>query len=214
MRTRSVDEVPVGLPAPERLVDPAARKGAREDLGAHRAEAGVAAIEERRVRGQRQQRRQDTPQVVADGDRAIRAAHAHVDVEAPGVVSLGDPAELLAKPRVVGGVDDPLIQVVGPWMRARGGEGKPHPLGEREQPRPMLALKLHRPGEALRAPGADLDLRGDQLPGRRLGQQLVLQAGGVEVLEAVAQVEALRIDDRELLLEADREVGRGVEQLP
>ncbi len=78
----------------------------------------------------------------------------------------------------------------------------------------MLALELHRLSEALRPPGADLDLRGDQLSGRRLGQQLVLQAGGVEVLEAVAQVEALGIDDRELLLEPDREVGRGLEQLP
>jgi hypothetical protein len=78
----------------------------------------------------------------------------------------------------------------------------------------VLALKLHRPGEALRAPGTDLDLRSDQLPGCRFRQQLVAKAGGVEVVEAVAQLEALRIDYRELLFEADREVGRGIEQLP
>src|SRR2546423_1259706 len=78
----------------------------------------------------------------------------------------------------------------------------------------MLALEVHCLGEGLRPPGAYLDLRGNQLPGGRLGQQLVLKAGCIHVLEAVAQVEAIRIDDRELLLEADREIRRGLEQLP
>ena len=58
-----------------------------------------------------------------------------------------------------------------------------------------------------RAPGADLDLGGDQLAGRRLGQHLVALAGGVDVLEAVLQLQRPRVEDRELLLEPDREVG-------
>src|SRR2546423_2803896 len=78
----------------------------------------------------------------------------------------------------------------------------------------MLALEIHCLGEGLRPPGAYLDLRGNQLPGGRLGQQLVLKAGYMHVVEAVTQVEAIRIDDRELLLEADREIRRGLEQLP
>ena len=99
-------------------------------------------------------------------------------------------------------------------MGARGGEGQPHPLGQREQARPVLALKVHGRRERLSPPRANLDLRGDQLPGRGLRQPLVLLAGRVQVLEPVTQLEALRIDDRELLLEPDREVGGGIEQLP
>ena len=70
-----------------------------------------------------------------------------------------------------------------------------------------------RLGEALGPPGADLDLGRDQLAGRRLGQQLVLLAGGVDVLEAVLQLQRGRVEDRELLLEPDREVGGGLESL-
>jgi hypothetical protein len=36
----------------------------------------------------------------------------------------------------------------------------------------------------------------------------------VDVLEAMLQLQGRRIDDRELLLEADGEVGRGLESLP
>ena len=90
---------------------------------------------------------------------------------------------------------------------------EPHPLDQREEPGAALALALERLGEGLRAARADLDLGGDQLAGRRLGQQLVGLAGGVDVLEAVLELERLRVDDRELLLEADREVGRGLESL-
>ena len=71
----------------------------------------------------------------------------------------------------------------------------------------MLALTVHRLGEALRAPGADLDLGRDQLPGHGLRQELVLLAVRVQLLEPLHQLKAARIDDRELLLEGDREVG-------
>ena len=46
------------------------------------------------------------------------------------------------------------------------------------------------------------------------GREDVVGLGSpLEVEEAVREVERLRIDDRELLLEADREVGRGFECL-
>ena len=90
----------------------------------------------------------------------------------------------------------------------------PISLGQREQPRAALALALDRLGEGLRPARADLDLGVDQLAGGRLGQQLVLQAGARTGPRSRGELERLRIDDRELLLEADGEVGRGLEQLP
>src|SRR6185312_13239899 len=62
--------------------------------------------------------------------------------------------------------------------------------------------------------GADLDLGGDQLARCRLRQQGVLLRGGVEILKAVLQLERGGVEDGELLLEPDREVGGGLESLP
>ena len=90
---------------------------------------------------------------------------------------------------------------------------RPRPEATVEQPRPPLSLPRGRVGEVSSPPGADLHLGGDQLAGRRLGQDLVLQAGRVDVLVAVLQLQRGRVEDRELLLEADREVGRGLESL-
>ena len=46
--------------------------------------------------------------------------------------------------------------------------------------------------------------------GRELG---IAQAGRLHLLEAVLEIEDRGIDDRELLLDPDREVGRGLEDL-
>ena len=89
-------------------------------------------------------------QVVADRDRPVGAPDADVHVHAPGVVSLRHPAQLLAQPVVVLGVDDLLIEVVRPGVRAGRGERDPEPLGEREQAAPAFALQLDRLGEATR----------------------------------------------------------------
>ena len=176
-------------------------------------QAGVAAVEEGRVGGGGEQQRQQLAQPVADRDRPLGAADAHVHVQAPGVVALGDVAEFLAQPVVVRGVDDPLVEVVRPGMGPGRPQRQPHAGDQLEQPRPALALAHDRLGEARGAPGADLDLGGDQLAGGRLGQQLVLLAGRLEVLETVRQLEADGIEDRELLLEPNREVGGGLESL-
>ena len=195
------------------LGDAAAWEGTGEDLGADRVQAGVAAVEEGRVGGDREQQRQQLAQPVADGDRPVGAAHAHVDMQAPGVVALGDVAEFVAQAVVVRGVDDRLVEVAGPGMGARGAQRKPHLGDQGEEARAPRALALDRLGERLRAPGADLDLGVDQLAGGRVGQHLVALAGGVDVLETVRQLQRRRIEDRELLLETDREVGRGLESL-
>jgi hypothetical protein len=91
-------------------------------------------------------------------------------------------------------------------MGAHCPQGQPQSADRLEQARPPLALALGRLGEGLRAAGADLDLGGDQLPRRRFRQHLVPLAGGEDVLEAVLQLQRLRVEDRELLLEPDREV--------
>ena len=62
------------------------------------------------------------------------------------------------------------------------------------------------------APGADLDLGRDELADEVLLERRAAR-GRLDVLEAVREVERLRVEDRELLLDRDREVGRGLELL-
>ena len=210
---QEIDEICIGRPVAERLVDTAARKRAGEDLGPHRVEPSLLPIEERRVRGQREQLGQDAPQVIANRDRAIRVAHTDVDVEAPRVVALGDPAELLAQALVVRRVNDLLVQVAGPGVGAGGRELDAELVRGREEARPVLPLTLHRFCERLRLARANLDFRGDELARNRVSEHLVRLARGVELLEAVHQIERLGVDQGELLLKADREIDGGSEEL-
>jgi hypothetical protein len=60
---------------------------------------------------------------------------------------------------------------------------------------------------------ADLHLRGDQLARHRVDQHLVARGGGAQLLEARDEGQAGGIEQRELLLDADAEVGRGLERL-
>ena len=128
------DELGVTVPVPERGRDAAAREGAGEDLGANRVQAAVAAVEKGRVGRDGEQQRQQLPHPIADGDRAVGAAHPHVDVGAPGVVALGDPAKFVPQPCVVRGVDDPLVEVVGPGVGAHGAQRQPHAPDQLEEP--------------------------------------------------------------------------------
>ena len=167
---------------------------------------GVPVVQEGRVGRNRQQGRQQLPHPIRDRDRTVRAPHPDVDVEAPGVVALRDPAKVALEAAVVLGVDDVLIQVIGPGMgpgRRRG----PAPV----RPRSRTAargdpLPIGGVAEGLALPGADLDLV-DQLALDRQGEQLVAQAGRIHLLEPVLEVEDRRVEDRELLLDPDREVG-------
>jgi len=83
-----------------------------------------------------------------------------------------------------------------------------------EQPRAEVALLGERVREALAAARADLDLGADQLPGHGLTQRVIGLRGLSQLLEALHQPPALRVEDPELLLEADREVSGALEGLP
>ena len=97
-------------------------------------------------------------------------------------------------------------------MRAGRAERDAARLGERAELLAPLAEERGGVGERVAAAGADLDLGGDQLadevrlelrPLRRL----------LQLLEAVDEVERLGVEERELLLDGDREIGHGLERL-
>ena len=77
---------------------------------------------------------------------------------------------------------------------------------------PPLAEQRRGVGERVAAAGADLDLGGDQLADE-VRLELRSQRGFLELLEAVDEAERLGVEERELLLDGDREVGDGVERL-
>ena len=100
----------------------------------------VAAVEERRVGRDRQQQRQHRPQAVADAYRAVDVADADVHVQAEGVVAPGDVFEAVLDAAVVLGVDDRLLAVVGP--RVRAGRPERRAVGVRRARTAPAALAL------------------------------------------------------------------------
>jgi hypothetical protein len=136
-----------------------------------------------------------------------------VDVKAPGVVALRHPAEIRLEPAVVLCVDDVLVEVVGPGVGSHRRQGEAHLLGDAKQPRPPRPLLVGRLGEGLTAARTNLDLGVDQLALDRRREQPVAQAGRLQLLEAVLEVEDRRVEDCELLLDPDGEVGRRLEGL-
>jgi hypothetical protein len=129
-----------------------------------------------------------------------------VGVQREGVVAPGDVAEALRHAAVVLGVDDPLLAVVRPRVRAGRAEGGALALGQGEEPPPVLALAGERVLDVLAAARGDLDLRGDQLARDRGGQQRVGLGGLAQLVEAPYHVQRLGVEDRELLLEPDGQV--------
>ena len=89
-------------------------------------------------------------------------------------------------------------------------------VGRREGEQAAAGVVLAATGvlEVLAAAGADLDLAVDQLAGDGLGQHVVGHRRVVQLHEAVGELEAVGVDQRELLLDADGEVGGGLEDLP
>ena len=92
------------------------------------------------------------------------------------------------------------------------GAGRPqgHALGgrQREQPPAVRALVRECVGEVGAGARDDLDLRGDQLAGdRRAKLGIALLGRGTHLLKPRDQFERLRVEDRELLLDPDGEVG-------
>ena len=121
-----------------------------------------------------------------------------------------DVAQHLVVAAVVRRVDDPLLLPRAPRMRAGGAERDPARLGDVAELLPPLAEQRRGLGERVAAPGADLDLGRDQLADE-VRLELRAERGLLELLEAVDETERLRVEERELLLDRDREVGDGFE---
>ena len=125
-------------------------------------------------------------------------------VQAPRVVALRDPAQLLTQALVVLGVDDVLLEIAGPGMGAHRGEATQPSAAANRRLRCSRWASAASAG-SLRA-RSDLDLGVDQLAARRGRQQLVGAALLHQGLEAVLELERRRVHDRELLLQPDGEV--------
>jgi hypothetical protein len=99
-------------------------------------------------------------------------------------------------------------------VRAGRAQRDPARRHEREQPHSHVALARDRVVEVLAPAGADLDLGRDQLACDRLRQHAVLRDRGVaQFLEPRHELERPAVEDGELLLDADGEVGRRREDL-
>ena len=212
-RAGPVEKRDVVLPAAPVAVDvgdAAAREHPGEHLGARRVQARVDRLDEGRACRQRKHLRQEVAQGVVHGDRAVGAGDPHVHVQTEGVVPPHDVAKDLVVPPVVRRVDDALVLPAAPRVRPGAAERK---LQLARDTVDLAAPLLHggrRLAEVLAATGAHLDLRGDQLADDVRGE-VGLECGGVDLLEAIRERERVRVEERELLLDGDREVGAGVE---
>src|SRR6185503_21046589 len=121
------------------------------------------------------------------------------------VVAPDDVAEDLVVSAVVRRVDDPLLLPGAPGVRAGRAECEVEPAGELEELSAALGHRRRGLCKGLAAPRTDFDLGRDQLADevlfdlRPLGSRL-------EVLKAVDEPEAGRIEDGELLFDGNREV--------
>ena len=159
------------------------------------------------LRRDRQQQRQHGPQPVADLHGAVGAAHADVDVHREGVVAPRDVLQPVDHAPVVLGVDVALLAVVGPRVGAGRAERDAALGGEREQPAAVVALarRTRRRGPRRGPSGSRSPRRSAR---RRASRQhrVGRRRRVAQLLEARHHVERRRVEDRELLLEADRAV--------
>src|SRR5918995_5217166 len=193
------------LPAPVGVRYPAARKHAREDLRSGRVQVCVAALGEGRAGREGKQLGQVASERVADGDGAVGAANADVNVHAERVVAPGDVAKALLDQPVVRRVDDRLVLPGAPRVRAGRAERDSVSGGQLDNLAAALRHRSRHFRERVAAPRAHLYLGGDEL-----SDEVTLELGtsrrGEELFEAADHVEAVRIEDGELLLDRNREV--------
>ena len=140
-----------------------------------------------------------------DPHRAIGAADRDVGVDAEGVVAPDDVPEDLVVAPVVRRVDDPLIAPARPGVRPRGPEREAEWLDERGELGAALGEGRRDVRERRLLPGLDLDLGRDQLADE-IRLERGASHGSLHVLEAIDEVERLGVEQRELLLDGDREV--------
>ena len=144
---------------------------------------------------------------------AVGTVDADVHVQAERVVPPDDVAQELVVSAVVRRVDDPLLLPAAPRMRAGGREPDAERVGERAELRAALADALHAFRERLATAGAHLGLRRDQLADE-MRFEFGADRGLLHVLEAVRRAERARVDECELFLDRDREVGNRFERGP
>ncbi len=129
-----------------------------------------------------------------------------MDMEAEGVVAPCHVSQALLDAAIVLGVDDRLLAVVGPGMGAGCSQRRAVCAGQSKQAPAPVALTGQRIVQVGADARDDLDLRADQLTGDALVQDLIALRGRAQLLEARHQIEALRVEDRELLLHPHGEV--------
>ena len=149
-----------------------------------------------------------------DAHGAVDVADADVHVQAERVVAPRDVFQALLDAAVVLGVDDRLLAVVGPRMRA--GRAQRGAVRVREaRTGPGGARAVARARRAGRAPAPEMISISEEIssPVMCSCSTRSTSAAAAQLLEARGQFERLRVEDRELLLDADGEVGRGSERL-
>ena len=129
-----------------------------------------------------------------------------------GVVAPDHVAKQLVVGAVVRRVDDPLVLPAAPWMRAGRTEAQVEAAGDGVELNPALFHPLGSLGEALAAPSSNLGLRGDQLA-NEVRLDVRPAPCGLNVLEPVRERERLRVEQRELLLDGERQVCAVLERL-
>src|SRR4029453_17478362 len=194
--------------------DSAAGKALGEDLGPRRVQPAEALLDPGGVGRGREKGWEHRAQRGADGDSPIGTPDSDVHMEAEGVVAPGHVLEPSLHTAVMLGVDDPLLLPGAPRMGARRPEHHPLPRDQLEQAVPTLLLASNGVREVRTLAGPDLYLRRDQLSGNRFGQHFVSLRELVQLLELADNRKVLRIEQPELFLEPDGEVGRLFEDLP
>src|SRR5918994_4536199 len=193
------------LPAVVRVRHAAAREELREDLRARRVQTRDAILDERRARREREQLRQDVAESVANGHRPICASDADVRVNSEAVVAPDDVPEDFVVSPVVRCIDDALVLPAAPRMRSGARQRHTHPVGKLRQLRAAFAHSLRRLPEVLATPRLHLDIGGDQLADEML-VELRAGGGGLQLLEAVRELERLGIEQREFFLDRESEI--------
>ena len=144
------------------------------------------------------------------GDRAVGARDPDVHVQAEGVVAPDDVAKDLVVSPVVRRVDDALVLPAAPRMRAGAAERELQLARDTVELAAPLLHRGRRLAEVLAAAGAHLDLGRDQLADD-VRCEIGLERRRIDLLEAIGERERVRVEQRELLFDGEREVGAGVE---
>ena len=177
---------------------------AREDRGARGGEPGGLAAPERRARREREQHRQLRQQALHHVHREVGLGHGDVHVHAEHELAARDVLELLDEPAVAVARRDALI--LGARERVCPGAGEPQPErldGSRDAAPDGLEIAaqlVHIPAHD----GRDLERALHQLRMRAPVERPIRELLG-DLVEARRELEARRVEQHVLLLDAQRQ---------